>query len=48
MSLLEVGNGSERYAQYYTFEAQWMRALAAGWRVAPANNRVTPFTILFS
>jgi hypothetical protein len=41
MSLLEVGNGSERYGQYYTFETQWMRALAAGWHVAPANNSDT-------
>ncbi len=38
VALLEVGNGSERYAQYYTFEEQWMQALAAGWRLAPANN----------
>lgn len=38
MDLLEVGNGSELYGRYYTFEAQWMRALAAGWRVGPANN----------
>jgi hypothetical protein len=41
MALLEVGNGSERYAQYYTFEGQWMRALAAGWQVGPANNSDT-------
>jgi hypothetical protein len=39
--LLEVGNGSELYAQYYTFEAQWMQALAVGWSVAPANNSDT-------
>jgi hypothetical protein len=36
--LLEVGSGSELYNQYHTFEEQWMRALATGWRVAPANN----------
>jgi hypothetical protein len=38
VALLEVGSGSELSAQYHTFEEQWMRALASGWRAAPANN----------
>ena len=42
MCTLEVGNGSE---PFHTFEESWIRALATGWRVAPANNKVTPFTI---
>ncbi|UCC87962.1 MAG: lamin tail domain-containing protein [Anaerolineales bacterium] len=41
LALLEVGNGSELYTQYHTFEGQWMQALAAGWQVAPANNSDT-------
>ena len=38
---LEVGNGSERYGLYHTFEAGWIQALASGWQVAPANNSDT-------
>jgi hypothetical protein len=40
LALLEVGNGTQAYGQYHTFEEQWLRALAAGWHLAPANNRV--------
>jgi hypothetical protein len=40
LALLEVGNGTQAYGQYHTFEEQWLRALAAGWHLAPANNGV--------
>ncbi len=44
LCMLEVGNGSERYAQYHTFESGWIQALATGWQVGPANNSDTETT----
>ncbi|GAB4542555.1 MAG: hypothetical protein Kow0063_34680 [Anaerolineae bacterium] len=41
MCALEVGNGLEEQAQYHTFEEAWIRALATGWQVGPANNSDT-------
>jgi hypothetical protein len=38
---LAVGNGSERYDRYHTFEESWIQALATGWQVGPANNSDT-------
>jgi hypothetical protein len=41
MCTLEVGNGAGSYPRYHTFEEGWIRALASGWEVGPANNSDT-------